>query len=193
MNIIETLNTEERKQISIKNLEKDAILYRENDKCETVGVVINGKVSIVTYLYNGNEVIYNVLGENEMFGNNLIFSSEPYYKGSIIAEQDSKIALISKDVLIKLLKTNDNFMLEYLRLQSNFGKSLNTRIKLLSIDSAEERFYFYMHQNKNKISYTSVSNLAKLLYMKRETLSRLLSKLEKQKKIKRTKNTIEVL
>ena len=193
MNIIETLNTEERKQISIKNLEKDAILYRENDRCETVGVVIKGKVSIVTYLYNGNEVIYNVLGENEIFGNNLIFSSEPYYKGSIIAEQDSKIALISKDVLIKLLKTNDNFMLEYLRLQSNFGKSLNTRIKLLSIDSAEERFYFYMHQNKNKISYTSVSNLAKFLYMKRETLSRLLSKLEKQKKIKRTKNTIEVL
>ena len=193
MNIIETLNTEEKKQISIKNLEKDAILYRENDKCETVGVVIKGKVSIVTYLYNGNEVIYNVLGENEIFGNNLIFSSEPYYKGSIIAEQDSKIALINKDVLIKLLKTNDNFMLEYLRLQSNFGKSLNTRIKLLSIDSAEERFYFYMHQNKNKISYTSVSNLAKLLYMKRETLSRLLSKLEKQKKIKRTKNTIEVL
>ena len=193
MNIIETLNTEERKQISIVNLEKDAILYRENDKCETVGVVIKGKVSIVTYLYNGNEVIYNVLGENEIFGNNLIFSSEPYYKGSIIAEQDSKIALINKDVLIKLLKTNDNFMLEYLRLQSNFGKSLNTRIKLLSIDSAEERFYFYMHQNKNKIFYTSVSNLAKLLYMKRETLSRLLSKLEKQKKIKRTKNTIEVL
>lgn len=193
MNIIETLNTEERKQISIKNLEKDAILYRENDRCETVGVVIKGKISIVTYLYNGNEVIYNVLGENEIFGNNLIFSSEPYYKGSIIAEQDSKIALINKDVLIKLLKTNDNFMLEYLRLQSNFGKSLNTRIKLLSIDSAEERFYFYMHQNKNKISYTSVSNLAKLLYMKRETLSRLLSKLEKQKKIKRTKNTIEVL
>lgn len=193
MNIIETLNIEERKQITIKNLEKDAILYRENDKCETVGIVIKGKVSIVTYLYNGNEVIYNVLGENEIFGNNLIFSSEPYYRGSIIADEDSKIALINKDVLIKLLKTNDNFMFEYLRQQSNFGKTLNNRIKLLSIDSAEERFYFYIHQYKNKISYTSVSNLAKLLYMKRETLSRLLSKLEKQKKIKRTKNTIKVL
>lgn len=193
MNILETLKPSQLKEISIKDLKKGSILFREDDKCDCVGVVIKGSVSIITYLSDGNEVIYNTLGENEIFGNNLLFSSEPYYKGNVVTNADSKIALIYKDQLVKLIKTNDSFMFEYFKLQSNFGKSLNNRIKLLSIDSAEDRFYFYLHENKNKISYSSISDLAKLLYMKRETLSRLVSRLEKQKRIKRTKNTIEII
>lgn len=193
MNILETLKPSQLKEISIKDLKKGSILFREDDKCDCVGVVIKGSVSIITYLSDGNEVIYNTLGENEIFGNNLLFSSEPYYKGNVVTNVDSKIALIYKDQLVKLIKTNDSFMFEYFKLQSNFGKSLNNRIKLLSIDSAEDRFYFYLHENKNKISYSSISGLAKLLYMKRETLSRLVSRLEKQKRIKRTKNTIEII
>lgn len=193
MNIIEYLSPSQKKALHYKNLKKDDVLFRENDICEYIGIVIEGQLSIVTYLKDGKEIVYNILYEDDIFGNNLIFSSEPYYKGNIITNVSTKIALISRDDLIKILKTNTKFMFEYLKIQSDFSKQLNNKIKMLSMDSAIERFYFYMHENKGSIEYSSVSELAKSLYLKRETLSRLLSKLIKQKKIKKTNDSIKLL
>ena len=193
MNIIDTIKPSKLKNITIKNLNKDEVLFRENDKCECIGIVMQGQVSIITYLEDGKEVVFNTLNTGDIFGNNLIFSSEPYYKGNIITNVSSKIALIDKKELLSLLKSNEEFMIEYFKIQSNFSKDLNDKIKLLSMDSAEDRFYYYMHKNKKTITYSSISKLAKELYIKRETLSRLISKLLKQKKIIKDKNTITLL
>lgn len=193
MNILDTIKPSKLNTINVKNLNKGKVLFRENDKCDCIGIVIEGQLSIITYLEDGKEVVFNTLNPGDIFGNNLIFSSEPYYKGNIITNISSKVALISKKELISLLKSNDEFMIEYFKIQSNFSKQLNDKIKLLSMDAAEDRFYYYMHKNKRSITYSSISNLSKELYLKRETLSRLISKLEKQKKIKRSKDTITLL
>lgn len=193
MNILNTLKPSQLKHIVIKSLDKGMVLFRENDICDCIGIVIEGQISIVSYLENGKEIIYNTLKEDEIFGNNLIFSSEPHYKGNIITNVSSKIALIYKYDLINFLSNNKDFLIEYLKIQSDFGKTLNNRIKLLSIDSAEEKLYYYLHKNKGVIEYTTVSDLAKHLYLQRETLSRLISKLVKEKKIIKTKNTIKLL
>ena len=63
-------------------------------------------------------------------------------------------------------------------------------IKLLAIDSAKERLLFYLHVNKNIIEYDSITSLARKLFMQRETLSRLLSQLEKENIIKRIDSRI---
>lgn len=193
MNILDTLKPSQRALVKTKDHKKDTILFREFDECKEIGIVINGSVSIVSYLNDGKEIIYNTIKENGIFGNNLIFSSFPYYKGNIITNVDSKIAYISHDILIKLLKNNEAFLIEYQKIQSDFAKALNNTIKMLSIDSAEEKLYFYLHENDGKIKYDSITQLSKQLYMQRETLSRLISKLLKQKKIKKDNNTISIL
>lgn len=193
MKILDTLKPAQQKLLNMRFLKKGTVLFHENDKCESIGIVINGQISIVSYLIDGKEIVYNQITNNGIFGNNLVFSSEPYYKGNIIVDVDSEIAFINKKDLVKLLSDNDLFLTEYLKIQSDFGKTLNNKIKLLSIDSAEERFYFYMHEHSNAIKYSSISDLAKKLYLKRETLSRLISKLLKQKKIKKDKEYITLL
>lgn len=193
MKILDTLKPAQQKLLNMRPLKKGTVLFHENDKCESIGIVINGQISIVSYLIDGKEIVYNQITNNGIFGNNLVFSSEPYYKGNIIVDVDSEIAFINKKDLVKLLSDNDLFLTEYLKIQSDFGKTLNNKIKLLSIDSAEERFYFYMHEHSNAIKYSSISDLAKKLYLKRETLSRLISKLLKQKKIKKDKEYITLL
>lgn len=193
MNILQTLNNSQLNRITYLKCEKDKVLFRENDICDAIGIVLKGQISIVTYFDNGKEVIFNTINQNEIFGNNLIFSSEPFFKGNIITNVDSEIALIKKNDLIYLLSKNNDFMVEYLKIQSNFAKQLNNKIKLLSIESAEERFYFYMYENQNRIEFSTVTDLAKKLYLSREALSRLLSKLVSEKKIKRNLNTIEII
>lgn len=193
MNIIDYLAPAQKKKLKYIKPSKGTTLFLENDKCSSIGIVINGQVSIVSYLNDGKEIIYNVLKENEIFGNNLIFSSDPYYKGNIITNEDSLIAMVSKKHLCEILSSNNKFMIEYLRISSDFAKKLNNNIKLLSIDNVEERFLFYLHEHQNKIEYSSISSLASLIYVERETLSRLISKLLKQNKIIKKDKTIELL
>lgn len=193
MNIIALLNEKEKERLIYKELRKGETLFYENDCCGEIGIVKYGKLLITSYPENGNPIIYNRLKEDDMFGNNLLFSSQPFYKGDVIAESDSGIILIKKDVLIGFLEENTDFLLTYLQIQADSGKRLHSRIRLLSIDSAQERFITYLRENGNKITYSSVSDLADDLFIRRETLSRLLSKLIKNKVVIKDGKTVRLL
>ena len=192
MNIIKLLDDKQKKVLLHLWLNKGDVLFRENDKCNDIGIVIEGEISIVSYLADGSEVIYNIIRNDEIFGNNLIFSSQPFYKGDIIASKETELVLIKKDDLIEIMHTNKQFMIEFIRIQSNTGKALNNRIRLLSMKSAEDRLLYHLHENNNIIAYSSISSLAKELFLERETVSRLISKLEKNKIIFRDSNTIRL-
>ncbi|MBQ9425641.1 MAG: Crp/Fnr family transcriptional regulator [Erysipelotrichaceae bacterium] len=194
MNITDLLTENEKQYLLLRKLQKDETLFHEGDRCRQIGIILKGSVAIVSYLPDGEEIIYNRLSEDGIFGNNLLFSSDPCYKGNVIAQSnDTLIALILKEDLIRLLKDNEAFLSEYLRIQSDQGKQLNSRIRILSTDSAEARFFSYMHDHHDRVTYLSVSDLAKDLYLSREALSRLLSRLEKEKRIIRERKTIHLL
>ena len=193
MNIIALLNEKEKERLIYKELRKGETLFYENDRCGDIGIVKFGKLITNSSTDNSNAMIYNRLKADELFGNNLLFSSQPFYKGDVIAESDSGIILIKKDVLIGFLEENTDFLLAYLQIQADSGKRLHSRIRLLSIDSAQERFITYLRENGNKITYSSVSDLADDLFIRRETLSRLLSKLIKNKVVIKDGKTVRLL
>lgn len=191
MNILDTLSKEEKKLGSLVKYNKNQILFREDDECEYLAVVQKGVVNITSYTLSGQEIIYNTIRENGMFGNNLLFSKKPYYRGHVIAKTDVELFLINKNNLIKLLQSNSAFLQLYLEMQAEFSKNLNSQIKLLSFDSAEERLLYYLKE-KQVVEFASISSLAKTLFLSRETLSRLISTLVKKKIIDRKGNIIEL-
>lgn len=189
-NILSTLTKEEQKLISVKTAKSGEFLNREGELCSFISIVVSGEVKISSTTYSGDEVIFNILEKDEIFGNNLIFSDNPFYKGDVRATKESVVVNISKDNLTSILQSNKHFLLQYLNIQSNFGKKLNSTIKMLSFSSAEERFMFYLHEQKDEIKFHSITDLADILHLKRETLSRLLKKLEKENVIKRSPHHI---
>ena len=189
MNLLDLLTKEEKKTCLQKSYKKGTIIFQENDKCEFVCIVISGTIQIVSYSQSGVEIIYNQISEGGMFGNNLLFSDDPYYRGNVLCKEDSAVLLINHENMLKILQNNPQFLNEYLKIQANFSKNLNGTIKLLSLTSAEERFLYYLKQNK-KITYQSITSLAASLYLTRETLSRLISKLVKEAKITKRGKTI---
>lgn len=190
--ITDLLSTAQKENLIERSLKKGEILFHEDEICEYVGIIRKGNIHIISYLPDGKEIIYNTLKDNEIFGNNLIFSSDRRYKGNIVAKSDCEIVLIRKDDLLDIIETNRAFLLEYLNIQSDFSKKLNNTIKLLSISDAKERFLFYMYSHQNKVKYESVTELSKRLFLKRETLSRILSRLEKDGVIYRTSGIISM-
>ena len=192
-NLIDTLTKSELEMTKEVSLSKEQILFYEGDLCECIGVVKEGEIEITSYSYGGKEIIFNHLYPGMVFGNNLIFSSQPTYKGSVLAKKPAKVVLIYEKQLISILKSNNEFLLKYLQLQSDMGKELNGKIKLLSLDGAEERFFYYLHSQNGVIYYSSINKLAVTLSLQRETLSRLISKLIKERKIIKDNHTIRIL
>lgn len=188
--LLQVLSKKEHKLVNGYQVTKNSIIAHEGDVCENIGVIVSGKVDIVSYAFKGKEMLLNSLKAGDIFGNNLIFSSDPIYRGDVIAKEKCVIAFINRDNLVFLLQNNQDFLKLYLQAQSDFGKSLNARIQLLSFTNAEERLFYYASKNDNVIIFKNVTALAAQIGIQRETLSRLLTSLVNRHLIKKEKGKI---
>ena len=188
--LLQVLSKKEHKLVNGYQVTKNSIIAHEGDICESIGVIVSGKIDIVSYAFKGKEMLLNSLKAGDIFGNNLIFSSDPMYRGDVIAKEKCVIAFINKENLIFLLQNNQDFLELYLKAQSDFGKSLNARIQLLSFTNAEERLFYYASKNDNVIVFKNVTALAAQIGIQRETLSRLLTSLVNRHLIKKEKGKI---
>ena len=191
--LLQVLSKKEHKLVNGYQVTKNSVIAHEGDLCENVGVIVSGKVDIISYAFKGKEMLLNSLKAGDIFGNNLIFSSDPIYRGDVVAKEKCVIAFINKENLIYLLQNNKEFLTLYLQAQSDFGKSLNARIQLLSFTNAEERLFYYASKNDNVIVFKNVTSLAQTIGIQRETLSRLLTSLVKRHLIKKEKGKITFL
>ena len=191
--LLNVLNKEEHKLVKGYQVAKNNVIYHEGDVCENIGIIISGKIDIVSYSFEGRELLLNSLKAGDIFGNNLLFSSEPIYRGDVVAKEKCVIAFIRKDNLEYLLQNNKEFLNLYLKAQSDKAKALTARIQLLSLVNAEERLFYYASRNNNIIEFKNVTTLAATIGVQRETLSRLLTSLIKRHLIKKEKGKITVL
>lgn len=174
-------------------LPKEAILFKEGETCSEVGLVKDGQLVISSYSYGGKEIVYNLIGPGSMFGNNLLYADDKRYKGNVLAKKKTTLYLIRKSSLAKLLAENQRFLELFLSTASNKVKSLNERVRLLSFQTLEERLMFLIHENQGNLHFDSVTSLARELGAERETLSRLISRLEKEKVIKKEKHHLSAI
>jgi len=191
--LLNVLSKKEHQMVKGYQIAKGNIIYHEGDVCENIGIIISGKIDIVSYSFEGKEMLINSLKAGEIFGNNLLFSSSPIYKGDVVAKEKSVVAFINKENLIYLLQNNEEFLELYLQAQSDKAKLLTARIQLLSFPNAEERLFYYASKNNGIITFKNVTTLAATMGVQRETLSRLLTSLIKRHLIKKEKGKIIVL
>jgi len=190
LTIYDLLTVEEKKKTKHIYSKKDSIIFSESSLCEGVCICLSGIIKITSYSFNGNEIIYNTIIPGEMFGNNLIFSSKPFYKGNVISKTNSTIAFINKTELLSILQSNKMFLEQYLKKHNEFSQHLNDRIKILSYNHAQERLNYLFYINNNTIKFNSIASLADLLGLSREATSRMIATLSKKGKIKREGHTL---
>ena len=186
MTFIEIL---EQLDYQTKSFPKGSVLFHEGEECQVIGLVKKGFVRIQSYSFKGTEIVYNEIKPNDFFGVHLVFGSDNKFKGNVVAHEESEIFLLKKEAFQKLMQ-DPVFFEKFMKLESSFIKNLNHHIKLLSLQSAEERFLFYLQSNKGQITFKNVTTLAQSVHLERETLSRLLSSLEKRHLIRRLSHQI---
>lgn len=182
----------------IISYKKNEMIVNEGDICINIGFLLEGSLSVSNTLPDFNESIIQVLNKGDVFGENLIFSDNPYYPGNIYANNNCQIAFISKNNFLNLLSSNTIFRDYYITLLSKKFISMQERIKVLSQNSLYNKVLFYFEMISQKthsksIKIKSIDYISKYLNVPRPSVSRVISKLIEDKKIIKNKKIITLI
>jgi CRP/FNR family cyclic AMP-dependent transcriptional regulator len=74
---------------------KNSIVVTEGDDTDSLYIIISGKVKVFSSDEEGKEVVFNILGPNEYFGEVALIDEEPR-SASVMTTENTRLAVISK-------------------------------------------------------------------------------------------------
>lgn len=173
-----------QKQLHTTKYPIDSFLFNEGEECNSLGIILNGELTISTFTSLEKEYTINILGKNDIFGENLLFNKDNYYLGDGIVTKDIEIVFIPKELLLEML-SNKTFLINFLNIITEKNMNVRQRLKLLSQKSIEDKIMFYLMNeykktNNKNIKIISKEDLANKLNIPRPSLSRELIKLKEK-------------
>lgn len=179
---------------TVRNYRKGTMIFLEGEPGEGFHFVKIGKVKIVKMTDDGREHIINILSPGDLFAEVLLFNSGTYPATSVAVE-DSKIGVIKNSDLERLILANNALALQLIKVLSQRLMFTQQKIKNLALNDVTARTaetLLRLGQQHGKplgnghIQITldlSRQDLASLVGTTRETVTRTLSALKKDKLI----------
>ncbi len=176
------------------------ILLLENDWGGSVYFIIEGWVKIRTYNLDGKEVTLNIIGKGEIFGEMAALDKMPRSTDAITLT-DTKIGRIPSQDFVDLITIEPLAGMRLAQLMAKRLRQVNRRLQLREASStsrvADAILFLIEGQGKQGEKGTEIPNLphreiSSLSGLARETVTRVLTKLEKKGLIKRDANLLHI-
>ena len=182
-----------------KDYKKGEVIFSENNTAYNYYQICSGIVKMNNYNDAGKEFIQGVFYKNQSFGEPPLFI-DVKYPASAEAISESKMLVISKEQLFKLLQENP---LIHLKITQSLAKRLYYKAIIASEISSQEpahrvlRFIDYLKNDVYKVTgeftfkvdYTR-QQISDILGLRVETVIRVIKSLEKDKKLKILKRKV---
>ena len=181
----------------IIDFERGEVLFSEGEECTGVGLIIKGEIKISIVTDSDHEEAISFIKQDEMFGNNLVFSSSPFYLGDVIGEKKGQMAFFKKEEIIKILQIDQIILTYFLRQISDKAIAIKLQNKMLAHKNIRDRIMFYLLQEAKRQKSKSVfiknyTTLAIILSLPRPSLARELTKMDQDGLIIKNKHTITI-
>ena len=170
------------------------------DKCENLHVILEGSVRGEMLNYSGKSIVVSEINAPDTFAEDYLFADRNKLQVSIIANKETKILVIYKQDLLKLLHSNQQFLENYLRITSNRFVVVTEKIKFLMIKTVKEKLANYIldleKENGVKTSLRfnkTHEELAALFGIRRPVLTRNLMQLRKDSIIEIKNKEIKII
>ncbi len=184
----------------VKKPTKGQVIYRENDDCKTIALVVKGEVVATQAFSDGHSKIIRTIRKGDVIGLSLIFSSNPQYMATFtITSKTSKIVIINKSDLLNLMMTNPSINEKVLKYISDYSISQSNHIKLLSCKFIRKKICSYLYneyKQHNKLEFEieySKTDLSAFLNAERPSLSTEISRLCKEGIIENNNRKYKIL
>lgn len=177
-----------------RNFARDQIVLFEEDTASYMYIVYAGKVRVVKQSREGREQIITINKKNDFFGEMALLDGRTA-PATVIAHEDAVIGLISKDDFDKLLLSHEKIRNKMISLLCAQLRDSWAMIKILSFDNAEQRIIAVLERMHElygvvddrggiitvRLTHQQIANYASVT---RETVTRVLNRLEKEGAIK---------
>ena len=181
-----------------KNYAKNQIVLFEEDTAKYMYIVYSGKVRVVKINEEGREQIISIHKKNDFFGEMALLDGKTS-PATVIAHEDALIGLLSKSDFECHILNNDVTRHKIIGLLCDRLRDSWAMIKILSFDNAEHRVMAVLDRLQDlygvtddrgtiinaKLTHQQIASYASVA---RETVTRILNKMEKDSIIQTLEN-----
>ena len=176
------------------------VVLLENDWGGSIYFIVSGWVKIRTYNLDGREVTLNIVGKGELFGEMAPLDEVPH-STDVITLTPTTLANMPAADFVHLLSTEPQSGIKLAKLMARRLRQVNRRLRLRESDSmsriADILLFLAEGQGTPKCAGVEIPHLphrelSSLSGMARETVTRVLGKLEKKGLISRTQDSFEI-
>ncbi len=200
---------------SIRLVWKGEVLIHEGDVCGYIGIVVEGQLAMQRYTGSGEAFTLGLMGPGDIIGTDLVFGSDHLCPMTIEAVANSKVIVLSNDLLKDMVHANRGVEMNFIQVLSDRIRQQHKRISLLSQKSLRQKIAYYLldldreekHRHpdaphpsaaRRKVPMqvrlpASKEVVSRLLAMPRPSFSRELINMEKDGLIRVTGRTIHIL
>ncbi|MPQ46817.1 cyclic nucleotide-binding domain-containing protein [Marinifilum sp. N1E240] len=186
-----------------EGFKKGDFIYFPHDPSKSIFMVSKGKVKIITYNQDGEEVVKAILGKGEIFGEKAVLGEEKRGDYAMACTEPTELCPMKLPDMYELMRDNEKFGLSIYkligfrirkmerRLEALLFKDVKTRLCDFLKDMAEENGI----QNNNQIiirHFYTQKDFADLIGTKRETVTRLFNELKQEGVIDYSRKEIRV-
>lgn len=145
-----------------KQVSAGEVVFSEGQDCYYYYQVVSGSIRWVNIDEEGREYIQTIIEPGESFGEMPLFDDEPY-AASAIAEEDSIIIKLRKQVFLQLVKENPDIHFALSRIMAKRIRFRFILLKSIAYHAPETRVSALLeYLKKEKKNFCSVCNQVKL-------------------------------
>jgi CRP-like cAMP-binding protein len=123
---------------TVKKLHARDHIFLEGDSAGFLYFIVSGKIKVYRTSESGKELITNIFQEGGFFGHQALLDDFAH-KHSAAAIENTEISLIPKQDFLKLLNSNREVSMKFIRLVSNGMNETEEKLLKLAYNSARKR------------------------------------------------------
>lgn len=126
------------------NLDKDEYVFRQGDACQYFGFVISGSIKIYRLTPDGQEKVFEVIGDRKTFAEAMMFMDTKNYVATAQAVTPTQLLLLSSSTYMGLIRENQDLASALLAALSIRLHTRINEIEILSLKNATHRVIRYL-------------------------------------------------
>ena len=182
---------EYEKTHQFKHYKKGDVIYFNDDTAHNIYLIAGGKVRILNYTEEGDEVVKNVLSRGELFGELALLGERKRMDIAEAMDDDTSICPLNIDLLHELMKDNRELSFKVYRFIGLRLKRLERRLDALVFKDVRARLIEFIKDLAEEkgvkegertivTHYLTHKNIGNLIGTSRQTVTTLLNELKEQ-------------
>ena len=176
-------------KVHYQNYNKGDIIYFQEEIAQKVYLVSKGKVKIVSYNENGEEIVKAILSKGEIFGEKALLGEGKREEFALSIVDNTALCPMNIDNMYELMRNNKRFSLRIYKIIGLRMKRLERRLERLLFKDVKTRIVEFIQDLVEESGATTTQefvlehpythkDIADLVGSRRETISAILNKLK---------------